>query len=71
VVYSLLFLSPLGSYINIPVFQLPPEHVASGGRVTFFGGTYIIPVVKSWPGTIIAGNLGGAVATLVSVYLVK
>jgi uncharacterized membrane protein len=38
-VYSLLFLSLLGSHINIPEFQLPPEHVASGGQVTFFGVT--------------------------------
>jgi uncharacterized membrane protein len=46
--------------------------VASGGQVTFFGVTYIIPVVKSWPGTIIALNLGGAVGpALVSLYLVK
>jgi uncharacterized membrane protein len=70
-VYSLLFLSLLGSYMNIPVFQLPPEHVVSGGQVTFFGVTYIIPVVENWPGTIIAVNLGGAVVpTLLSLYLV-
>jgi uncharacterized membrane protein len=69
-VYSLLFVSLLGSYINIPVFQLPPEHAASGGQVTFSGVTYIIPVVENWPGAIIAVNLGGAVVpTLVSLYL--
>jgi uncharacterized membrane protein len=69
-VYTLLLCSLLGSYVNIPLFQLPPEQVVSGTRVSFFGVTYIVPVVENWPGTVIAVNLGGAVVpTLLSLYL--
>ena len=69
-VFSLLLLSLLGSYVNIPVYQLPPEKVMSGGKVIFFGMHYMVPMVREWPGTIIAVNLGGAVVpTLLSLYL--
>jgi uncharacterized membrane protein len=69
-VYLLLLVSLLGSYINIPVFHLPPEQVVSGANVHFYGVTYVIPVVENWPGTVIAVNLGGAVVpALLSVYL--
>jgi uncharacterized membrane protein len=70
-VFVLLFFSFLGSYINIPVFQLPPEMVKSGGLVYFFGVPYVIPMVTQWPGTVIALNLGGAVIpTFLSIYLI-
>ena len=67
----LLLLASLGgSYLNIPVAELPPEQVMSGREVDFFGMRYVIPVVVSWPGTIVAVNLGGAVIpTLLSFYL--
>jgi uncharacterized membrane protein len=66
----LLLCSLLGSYINIPLFQLPPEQVVSGSSVSFFGVTYVVPVVENWPGTVIAVNLGGAVVpALLSLYL--
>jgi uncharacterized membrane protein len=68
--YVLLLCSLLGSYINIPLFQLPPEQVVSGSSVSFFGVTYVVPVVENWPGTVIAVNLGGAVVpALLSLYL--
>jgi uncharacterized membrane protein len=70
-VFALLLLSLLGSYVNLPVYQLPPEQVKSGGIVFFFGIPYVIPVVTKWPGTVIAVNLGGAVVpTLLSLYLI-
>jgi uncharacterized membrane protein len=70
-VFALLLLSLLGSYINIPVYQLPPEHLQSGGTVFFFGVPYIIPMVTEAPGTIIAVNLGGAVIpTILAAYLI-
>jgi uncharacterized membrane protein len=70
-VFALLLLSLLGSYVNIPVAELPPERVLSGQEIGFFGMRYVIPVVREWPGTVIAVNLGGAVIpTLLSVYLV-
>jgi uncharacterized membrane protein len=69
-VFTILVLSLLGSYVNIPVAQLPPEHVLSGREVTFFGMRYVIPLVEEWPGTVVAVNLGGAVIpVLLSLYL--
>jgi uncharacterized membrane protein len=70
-VFALLVLSLLGSYVNIPVAELPPEHVVSNEVVTFFGMRYVIPLVENWPRTVIAVNVGGAVIpTLLSGYLV-
>jgi uncharacterized membrane protein len=70
-VFTLLVFSLLGSYVNIPVFQLPAEAVRSGGMVSFYGVPYVIPLVTKWPGTVIAVNLGGAVIpTFISVYLI-
>ncbi len=57
----LLLASLLGSYVNIPLFQLSSEQVLSGREVVAFGMIYIVPEVVDWPGTIIAVNLGGAV----------
>jgi uncharacterized membrane protein len=69
-IFALLLLSLLGSYVNIPVASLPAQHVVSGQEVTFFGMHYVIPVVKEWPRTIIAINLGGAVIpAFLSLYL--
>ncbi|MFZ0053100.1 MAG: DUF1614 domain-containing protein [Desulfobaccales bacterium] len=70
-IFALLFLSLLGSYVNIPIYQLAPEAVRSGGLVSFFGVTYAIPLVTEWPGTVIAVNLGGAVIPIIlSIYLI-
>ena len=69
--FSLLVLCLLGSYINIPVAQLPAHHVRSGEVVDFFGIQYVVPVVVNAPGTIVAVNLGGAVIPcLLSLYLI-
>ena len=70
-VFALLLLSLFGSYINIPVYKLPPETLYTSGRVTFYGIQHIVPLVTHWPGTIIAVNLGGAVIpTILSIYLI-
>jgi len=70
-VFTLLLFSLLGSYVNIPVYQLPAEEVKSGGMASFYGVPYVIPLVTQWPGTVIAVNLGGAVIpTLLSIYLI-
>jgi uncharacterized membrane protein len=62
--------SLLGSYINIPVAELPDQQVLSGGEVSYFGIHYLVPVVVDWPGTIIAVNIGGAVIpAITSLYL--
>lgn len=70
-IFLLLFLSLLGSYINIPLFRLPPEYVQSGKIIDFFGMEYVVPMVKHWPGTVIAVNVGGAVIPVcLSLYLI-
>jgi uncharacterized membrane protein len=67
----LLFGSLIGSYFNIPVTVLPGPPVRSGEIVEFFGMRYVVPLVTSWPGTVLAVNVGGAVIpTLMSAYLV-
>jgi uncharacterized membrane protein len=64
--------SLLGSYINIPVAELPETHIVSGKVIDFFGMRYVVPVVTDWPGTVIAVNVGGAVIpSLLSIYLVQ
>jgi|SRR5208282_40322 len=66
----LLLGSLIGSFFNIPVAELPPEHVMSDQAIDFFGMHYTVPVVTHWSGTIIAVNVGGAVIpTLMSIYL--
>ncbi len=65
-----LFGSLLGSYINIPVAELPEARIVSGKVIDFFGMRYVVPDVTDWPGTIIAVNVGGAVIpSLLSIYL--
>jgi uncharacterized membrane protein len=67
----LLFGSLVGSYFNIPITILPGEPVQSGQVVDFYGMQYVVPYVTSWPGTVLAVNVGGAVIpTLMSAYLV-
>src|ERR1700752_4562230 len=66
----LLLASLVGSYFNIPVAQLPPEHVFSDQVQDYSGIYYVIPRVTDWGGTVIAVNVGGAVIpTLMSLYL--
>jgi uncharacterized membrane protein len=69
-VFAVLLLSLLGSYVNIPVAELPAEQVVSGQEVRFFGMHYVIPLVEERPRTLIAVNVGGAVIPmLLSLYL--
>jgi uncharacterized membrane protein len=69
--FALLLFSFLGSYINIPVAHLSPEHVVSRKVIDFFGTQYVIPAVVAWPGTVIAVNVGGAVIPVIlSLYLI-
>lgn len=69
--FTLLLLSLFGSYVNIPVFQLPPEHVQSNKEIWFAGVQYEVPDVVDWPHTIIAVNVGGAlIPTILSLYLI-
>jgi uncharacterized membrane protein len=66
----LLLASLSGSYLNIPVTELPERQIVSGQVISFFGMDYVIPRVADWPGTVIAVNVGGAVIPgLLSLYL--
>jgi len=67
----LLFGSLIGSYFNIPIAQLPNEHVVSAREIDFFGMRYAVPFVVQWPGTVIALNVGGAIIpAAMSTYLI-
>ncbi len=67
----LLFGSLVGSYFNIPITVLPGETMRTGQIVDFFGMRYVVPLVTSYPGTVLAVNVGGAVIpTVMSIYLV-
>jgi len=67
----LLFLSLLGSYINIPVREITSrESVLSGQAIDFYWFRYILPPLEVERRTIIAINLGGAVIPVaVSIFL--
>jgi uncharacterized membrane protein len=66
----LLFGSLIGSYFNIPITVLPGSSMRAGEIVDFYGMRYVVPLA-SWPGTVLAVNVGGAVIpTLMSTYLV-
>jgi len=66
----LLVSSLIGSYFNIPIYDLPAQQVVAGREVIYYGMRYVVPVVTQWPGTVIAVNVGGAVIpTVMSIYL--
>ena len=67
----LLVASLFGSYLNIPVAELPSQQqFLAGQEIYFFRMRYPVPAVVDWPGTIIAVNVGGAlIPALMSIYL--
>ena len=67
----LLFGSLAGSYINIPIAELPAQRVIINEPVlSLFGVPYVVPTLVDWPGTIVAINVGGALLpALLSLYL--
>ncbi len=70
-IFTYLLLSFLGSSLNIPVAQFPPEEMSTLREVDYFGVRYIVPAVEQWPRTIIAVNVGGAlIPALLSLYLI-
>lgn len=67
---AVLGLSLLGSYINIPVAHLAGHSTVTAGEISFFGMTYIVPVVQQSRATVLAVNVGGAIIPiLLSLYL--
>ena len=68
--FALLLASLLGSYVNIPIAKLPEREISTVAEVTYFGVRYAVPVVRDWPATLVAINVGGAVIPILfSVYL--
>lgn len=67
---TVLALSLLGSYINIPVAYLPGHRTVTAGEISFFGMTYIVPLVRQTHATVLAVNVGGAIIPVcLSLYL--
>lgn len=67
---ALLMLSLLGSYVNIPIAELPLGERVEDEIIEFFGMSYVVPAIPSAPHTILAINVGGALVPVgVSLYL--
>lgn len=64
-IYGLLFLSLVGSYVNIPIAELPTHKATTTKQIDFFGVPYVVPVVEEPPRTILAINVGGAVIPII------
>ena len=68
---AILVLSLLGSYVNIPLVNLPGRQLVSAAEVSFFGVTYVVPVVRQSAATVLAINVGGALIPIaLSLYLI-
>lgn len=66
----LLWISLLGSNINVPVAQMPGHDIEQDTAVSAFGMVYVVPRIVEVGRTIVAVNLGGAIIpVLVSSYL--
>jgi len=66
----ILGLSLLGSRYNIAVAHLAGHRTVTAGEITFFGMTYMVPIVRQTQGTVLAINVGGAIIpVLLSLYL--
>jgi uncharacterized membrane protein len=66
----ILLFTLLGSSINIPLAEFPPEKMISGTVVHHHGMRYVVPDVHRWPATVLAINVGGAlIPILLSLYL--
>ncbi len=69
--FTWLFLSLAGSYVNLPIMRFSPEQMTRLEEIPFYGVPYVIPTVETWPGTILAVNVGGAIIPiLLSVILI-
>src|SRR5262249_35096546 len=69
--YGLLFLSLLGASVNLPIAELPGGEEVVMREATNGWLRWQYPVVKRWPKTTLAVNVGGAVIpTLLSIYLI-
>ena len=72
VAYGILFASLIGGSINIPIADLPGgQAVEMREVVDNWGMRYSVPMVREWPGTVLAINVGGAlIPTVLSCYFI-
>jgi|YelNatPaOPRAMG01_1025707.scaffolds.fasta_scaffold114319_1 uncharacterized membrane protein len=70
-VVSILMLAMIfGSYINLPITEIPAQRIIEDQIVRFWGIPYVVPRVVYRDRTVIAINLGGAlIPLLVCMYL--
>jgi uncharacterized membrane protein len=69
-IFLFLIASLLGSYVNIPVAEVPAKHLVEQDSVGYYGVQYVVPDVRELPRTIIAVNVGGAlIPAVLSIYL--
>jgi uncharacterized membrane protein len=67
---SLLLLTILGSYINIPIISFPAEQLVQDQELIVNGMPYLVPRAVEVGRSVIAVNVGGAlIPVLLSVYL--
>jgi len=70
-VFTLLLLSLLGSYINIPIKRVRSDLIEPGRIVSFYGWKFEVPGAHRQKESVLAINLGGAIVpSLVSFYLI-
>ena len=68
-IFSALFATLLGSFINLPLKRFSQDYVTTETWASYFGFRYVIPVRRRKE-TVLAFNLGGAVIpALISLYL--
>lgn len=66
----LLLATLIGSYVNIPITELPAHQALAEQTFSYFAMRYSVPTLVEWPGTIVAVNVGGALIPFcLSVYL--
>ncbi len=70
-VVSILMLAMiLGSYVNLPIAEIPAQRIVEDQIVRFWGIPYVVPHIIYRDRTVIAINLGGAlIPVLVCIYL--
>jgi uncharacterized membrane protein len=68
-IFTALFATLIGSFINIPLKRIPQEMMVEDRTIRFFGFRHAVPAWKKRE-TILAVNIGGAVIpVLISCYL--
>lgn len=69
-VFTLFFLTLIGSGINIPIKKLHSGQMMEGQVVNFYGWKFQVPVAAASETTVLAINVGGAIIpSLISLYL--